>query len=242
MEEKKRTSKKNYKLVLFLAGLLLFAGSVLVHITDNFIAYRGLRGIVSFLFLLIMVFYNRKETNLLLIIFLSLYGSASILTIWYESNLMAVLSLALNFVAVSCIVVALWKKASFKNLGVSLSIVFFLLLAVNTYLLYQLIAMIKDFNISNLLYAVMLLGAMTLVVAGALSLLYNHSNNTKASLVFTVFVFLLIFAEIFRAISYYDFGFGNASVYIARASLIIATALLVHFSIMPKTEGETLSH
>ncbi len=232
---------RNYKKVLFITSVLLLICSILVHFFGNFPLYRFLRGLISFIFLAIIVAYTRKETNGVLVGFLVTYGASSVCTVWYENTTIAAISLFLNFFAYLFLIKAVWPKASFKNLGSVLTIVFIVLVIINTYLLYEFISKLQDFANGSLHYAAMLLGAMSLVIVGFLSLLYNHSQNSKASLVFTLTVFLFVFAEIFRAIGYYNFGFGNMSVYIARVMLITATGLLAHFMLMRKNENEMLS-
>tara|TARA_R110002072_G_scaffold131586_2_gene271302 strand:+ start:19897 stop:20616 length:720 start_codon:yes stop_codon:yes gene_type:complete len=232
---------KNYKLILASVGLILLLASIGVHYFEEFKAYRFLRGFISIAFLCILIYYKQKQVNPLIATFLLIYATSSFATIWYENETMAVVALLLNFISFLFIVKALWKQASFKNLGVFLSIVFVVFIIVNAFMLYRFINMLKDFTVGNLQYAAMLLGAMVLVITGFLVLLYNHACNTKASLVFALAMFLFIFAEIFRALAYYDLGFGNLFVFIARGTLILATALVIHFCLMNKTPKEQLS-
>lgn len=233
---------KSYKRVLLIASVLLLVASICIHLLHNFPVYRFLRGLVSLVFLGIIITYTKKNTNPVLAGFLLVYAASSIASVWYELSNIAAISLFLNFFAYLFLIKAVWPKASFKNLGVVLTAVFILLVVFNGYLLYEFISKLRDFANGDLNYAAMLLGAMALVVIGFLSLLYNHSKNTKASLAFTVAIALFIFAEIFRAIGYYDFGFGTTPVYVARIMLILATGLLAHFMLMPKTESEKLSN
>lgn len=231
----------NYKRVLLITSVIVLVVSIWFHLLENFPIYRLLRGLISLIFIGIVIAYSKKKINPNLAVFLALYSVSSIATVWYENATIAAISLFLNFFAYLFLVKAVWPKASFKNLGITLSVVFILLVVINSYLLYLFISKLRDLANGNLNYIAMLLGAMALVILGFLSLLYNHSLNTKASLVFTIAILSFVFAEIFRAIGYYDFGFGNASVYIARAMLITATGLLVHFMLMSKTEEEKLS-
>lgn len=240
--DSKTVKTRSYKRVLLITSVLLLGVSIWIHLLGNFPIYRLVRGFISLVFLGIVVAYIKKETNPILATFLLIYSVSSICTVWYENATIAAISLFLNFFAYLFLVKALWPKASFKNLGIVLTLVFVLLVIINAYLLYEFISKLRDVANGSLHYAAMLLGAMSLVITGILSLLYNHSFNTKASLAFTVAIFLFIFAEIFRAIGYYDFGFGNASVYIARIMLIIATGLMAHFMLMPKTVEEKLSN
>ena len=242
MTQEQIAKKNTYKLVLIGAALLLFLVSVTIHLSENYVVYRLLRALTSVVFLGIIIKYKGWRTNVLLAGFLTCYGLSSFLTIWYENTTLATIALLFNFVAFLFVIKALWKKASFKNLGIVLSVIFAFLILIKGYLLYEFVSMLKDFTLSNMQYAAMLIGAMALIVCSFLALLYNHALNTKASLVFAVVVFLFVFAEVFRAMGYYDFDFGNIFVYIARVIMITATAMLAHFVIMPKSEEESLTN
>lgn len=241
MEQNSAGKKRGYIIVLIVLGSLLLAASVVAHLQEDYGTYRFLRGLISFSFLAVIIWYKKSKTNILLVLFLLCYGISSFATMAYEDKKIAMLSLMLNFVSLLFIIKALWPRASLKNLGVTLTVVFAALIVVNGYLFYQFITMLKDFAFGNLHYAAMILGAMALVVCSFLSLVYNHSSSSKASLVFTIFVFLIVFAEVFRAIAYYDFGFGNTSVYVARIIIILSTALLAHYAIMPKEPKDEVS-
>jgi predicted ferric reductase len=94
---------------------------------------------------------------------------------------------------------------------------------------------------SSLHYILMVLSTMTLFIAAFFALLYNHKYSSKGTLVFSIFIVLIVFAEVFRAIGYYNFAYGDVAVYIARILLIIASALVVHYSMLPKKEDEALN-
>lgn len=239
--EAKLITVRSYKAVLLITWALLLVVSFLYYELDNFSMYRLLRGFVSLVFLGIVIFYTKKKTNLVLASFLFIFGISSISTVWYENASIAVVSLFLNLFACILLIIALWPKASFKNLGIVLTVVFILMVIINAYIFYEFISKLRDFANGSLNYVVMLLVSIAVVIIGFLSLLYNHSCNTKTSLVFTMAIFLFIFAGVFRAISYYGFGYGDVSIYVARFTFITANAMLAHFMLMPKTEKENVS-
>ena len=49
---------------------------------------------------------------------------------------------------------------------------------------------------------------------------------------FTFFIFIIIFAEIFRGIGYYNLAEGILFVYLARIFLVLGICVLVHFSFL----------
>ncbi|MEL6811580.1 MAG: hypothetical protein AAFP76_09620 [Bacteroidota bacterium] len=227
--------------VLVVLSLLFLAVSIYFHSIENFVVYRALRGVICFVFLGAAFLLHKHRVHSLVVTFLLLYGGSSIATVWYENSVIATLSMALNFSAFMLLIGALSPKIAFKKMNVLFTAIFIILVLVNAYLLYIFIEMIRDFAHGELHYFMIMLGAMSLVIAGFLALLYNHQLSTKGSLLFTVFVFVLVFAEVFRAIAYYDFAYGNFSVYTARALLLLGVALLIHYDLIHKKTSEVLS-
>lgn len=236
----KTEAPKGHIKILTLLGFVLFAVSVLIYLTEDFAWYRCMRGVVSFSFLGVILYFKKSSANPFLLLFLTFYGVSSILTVWYENGTMAIISLTFNFLSFLALIVALFPKVSFKRSSVVSKFIFVVLMMVNAYLLYQFIAMLRDFTQNTAHYAVMLLGAISLLIVAMLSLLYNDTCSTRNSLLFTLAIFSFIFAEVFRAMGYYDIDFGNVSVYIARFLVILASALLASFVIISKTETEKL--
>jgi len=64
--------------------------------------------------------------------------------------------------------------------------------------------------------------------------------NSKLSMSFTLLIFLIIFAEIFRGIAYYDLGHSTAFVYLARILLVLSLYTLVHFSFLDLAQVKSL--
>ncbi|MCH9660625.1 MAG: hypothetical protein K0U54_06910 [Bacteroidetes bacterium] len=226
-------NKKVTRVVLILA-ILLFISSIIVHQQRDFVLYRGLRGITCLSFLGLLLLFTGKKINTMLVGFMVLYSISSFLTIWYENNGLAIAAMITNFLAYLVLVIGLIPKVSLKKMNVVLLILFALLVGINGYLLYEFVLMIENFTLSNLHYSFILLGAMSLVVVGFLSLLYNYIHSSKASLIFTLSIFSIIFGEIFRAIGYYDFAYGDISVYMARTLLIIGLGLMLNYAIVEK--------
>lgn len=234
-------NKNSYKIVLFVFAIFIGISSVYAHQLDDYMWYRGLRGIVSFTALAVLLYYKKRHINYLLAGFLFLYGASSIVTIWYENTSLASLSMILNLMALLFLIKALYPKVSFKNMSWWLIIIFVVLVLFNGFLLYEFVAMMKSYTSSSTQYLFMLLGAMSLVVVGFLALLYNYQHSSKSSLLLVLSVFLIIFSEVFRGIAYYDFAFGDIAVYMARVLLIIGSFLLVHFCLLEKPKDEALS-
>ncbi|MGJ8666689.1 MAG: hypothetical protein ACSHW7_10005 [Patiriisocius sp.] len=228
--------KKHYKIILFVLGLTLLASSIYVHWQRDFFTYRMLRAIVSFVFLAYLCYIHRVTTSKLLALFFLLFGASSLLSIWYELPEISEIMLGLNFLSYMSLILYLKPKIIIKRMNGFYWIVFLLLISVNAYLLFELAAMIMYADGSKRTFVFLIVSSIGVVCMGMTTLLYNFTQSTAASLVFTVAVFALIFAEVFRAIGYYDFAYGNVAVYIARILLILSSALLVHYTVIHDTE------
>jgi hypothetical protein len=226
--------------VVVLLSAFLFLLSIYFYSVDNFIVYRGLRGVICFSFLFVLFFYKRSMINWIAGTFLILYGASSIAGIWYETSALANVSMILNLSAFLLLIGALSPKISFKKLNIYFAALSVILVLVNAYLLYIFVEMIRDFALGELHYFLVMIGSMCLVFTGLLSLLYNHKFSSKVSLIFTLFVFVLIFAEVFRAIAYYNFAYENFSEYLSRALLLLGCSLLVHYELTEKKPAEVL--
>lgn len=226
--------------ITIILAILLFVVSIVVHRQGDFFLYRGLRGITCISFLILMFLFSKSKVNTTLIGFMVLYSLSSFLTMWYENNNLAIASMVTNFMAYIVLIIGLVSTVSLKKMNATLIILFAVLVGVNAYLLYEFVLMIKNLTLSNLHYIFILLGAMSLVVIGFFSLLYNYVYSSKASLIFTLSIFSIIFNEVFRAIGYYDFAYGDISVYIARALLIVGLALFLNYELLDKKPAEEL--
>ena len=231
--------KKHIQVVVLLSAFL-FLLSIYFYSVDNFIMYRGLRGVICFSFLFVLIIYKRTTVNWIAGTFLFLYGASSVAGIWYENSSLANVSMILNLSAFLLLIGALSPKISFKKLNIYFTAFSILLVLVNAYLLYIFVEMIRDFALGELHYFLVMIGSMCLLFTGMLSLLYNHKFSSKVSLIFTLFVFVLVFAEVFRAIAYYNLAYENFSEYLSRALLLLGCSLLVHYELTEKKPAEIL--
>lgn len=218
-------------------SIFFFLISIVSHQLDSFTIYRAIRGIVVLSCLLGLIIFFRKHLKWWMFLFLFLYGLSSLLTIWYENNLLAIIALGLNLIAILILIAGIVPQVDFRKMNWLFISVFVILILFCTYLLYEFVFMLKDYALSDFHFILMLLGAMSLAIAGFFTLLYNHLHSNKVTLLFTGFVFFIIFAEIFRAIGYYDFAYGDIAVYLARALLIGAMVLAYRHVSLLKVES-----
>jgi len=231
--------KKHVK-VLGILSMLFLITSIYFYKQDSFVIFRGLRGIICFAFLALLYFYQRKSVNWVVAVFLLLYGGSSIATIWSDNINITNISMGLNFAAFMVLIGALSPKINFKKMNGFFASIFVVLILVNGFLLYMFVEMIRDFALNDFHYFLVFLGAMSLILSSLCCLLYNHEISSKTSLLFTLFVFVLVFAEIFRVIAFYEFAYGNFSVYIARTLVLLGISLLVHYELTEKKPSEVL--
>lgn len=232
--------QKKHITILGILSVLFLVASVYFYQIGDPVMFRAMRGIICFAFLFVLYFFQKNRVNWIIVLFLILYGTSSFASIWYDENNIATLSMGLNFLAFLLLVGALSPKIHFKKMNLLFTSIFVILVLVNGYLLYLFVEMIRDFALNDLHYFLIFLGAMSLVFSGFCVLLYNHEYSTKASLILTLFIFVMIFAEVFRAIAIYDFAYGSASVHVARGLLILAISLLVHYELSDKKPAEIL--
>jgi len=237
----KTSPYKNIKSLSIFLAILLFALGVYLHSIDNFLAYRGLRGFTCFAYLGLIFFTLRDRINFHLAVFLLFYGTSSFATIWYENNMIAILSTILNVISFLLLIWALLPKVNFRKMNKPFLIGFILVMLVNGYLLYRLIEMISNMSLSNTHLVLLAISTMALLFVGFLTLLYNHEYSTKGTVIFLMFVFQIIFAEVFRALAYYDLAYGNAAVHIARILLLGSMISLLNYSLAEKTNAEMLN-
>jgi len=222
--------------VILITALVLMVVSIVVIENDMVPVYRFCRGVVNLTFFLLLLTIHGKRTSVLLSVFFILYGLSSILTLWYEINFFAILSMGINAVSFGSLCLYLLPKISFEGFKTRLLVVFVLLVAINAYLLYQLIFIAKASALSTTHYGFMLLSTTIAIVLFFLSILFNHLRSTKASFVFLIAVVAIIFSEVFRAIAYYELAYEGFAVYMARALLIFSTGLFVHYSVLNEAD------
>lgn len=221
--------KNNYKTILLLTGIISLLVSILLYDASNLFLYRCLRIFVCLGALALMTLFKLYRGNLFLFLFMFFYAMASITIIWYEHNSMAVIAIFLHLLAFFSLVYGLWPKTSFRSLNSTLIVVFVLTLLVNGYLLYKLISMIKAMTLSDFHYVFLLLTAMCIAFVSFLTLLYNHEHGTTPTLVFTFFIFSIIFSEVFSAMGYYFPQMGSIFAFASRTLLILGLSLVIHY-------------
>lgn len=232
---------KNYKIVILVISIILFLLGTYFHELNNFPIYRLIRGIIPLTFLGLLLFFHRKKVYHPLFYFLFFYGTSSIATVWYEINSLAVLSMIFNLLSFLVLIFALLPKVDLKKMKGLFLIGFVLMALINSYLIYSLIKSIQGFSLSSLHFGFIVLSTIALLLTAFLVLLYNHTYSTKGSLYFSLFVFSIVFSEVFRALGYYNLAFGDIDVYIARILLILAMCILVQYSMVEKKNNEHLN-
>jgi hypothetical protein len=228
--------------VAALLSIVLFLTGVYLYRSNYQELYRALRAVIPLSFLLVLFMYKGRNVNWLSVTFLLLFGTANVVGIWYETNIYGHLYMILNTCAFLFLIGALSPKISFKKLSLYIAGFSIVLVLVNAYLLFVFIELIRDYALGELHYFLVMMSSMSLVITGILSLLYNHRFSSKVSLLFTFFVFVLIFAEVFRVISFYDLAYENFSEHLSRALLLLGCSLLVHYELVDKKEQEALGN
>ncbi|MDC8000694.1 hypothetical protein POV26_06575 [Aequorivita todarodis] len=229
---------KNYKVGLGILAIFFIAASILIHAFHNYFLFRLLRGIICYTALAYLLIAHGRHIQKWMVGFLFFYGASSITTVWYENSTMASVSMILNFTAFLMLLGYVVPKFKLENLTKTFTLLFILMVLVNGYLFFQLIELMKAMTLNYTQYIFMMLSAFCGILLGFLALFHNHFYNTPQSMSFTLLVFLIIFAEIFRGIGYYDLAFSMFFVYLARIFLILAIYVSVHFSFLDLKSGK----
>lgn len=230
MSEKIFFKSHKIGLAIFAVGFIFF--SFAVHGSENYLLFRFLRGFICLAALVYLLIALGRKNQKWIVGFLFFYGASSIATVWYENSIMAAGSMILNLVAFCMLLSYVVPKFELKNLTKTFALLFVLTMAINGYLLFQLIGLMKAMTLSQTQYIFMVLCTICVVLLGFLALFHNHYDNTPQSMAFTLLVFLIIFAEVFRGIGYYNLAYSVHFVYLARIFLVLAICVCVHFSFL----------
>ncbi len=223
---------KNYKMGLVIMAVFFICLSIAIHYFQNYFLFRLLRGIICYTTLIYLFVAHGKKIQKWIVGFLFFYGASSITTVWYENGIMASLSMILNFIAFSALFFYILPKFTLKKITKTFTLLFIVMVIVNGYLFFQLVELMKEMTLNTTQYIFMLLCACCGILLGFLALFYNHYYNNPQSMAFTLLIFLIIFAEIFRGIGYYNLADGVLFVYLARIFLVLSLCVIVHFSFL----------
>lgn len=223
---------QNYKLGLAILAVFFIFLSIAIHLSHNFFLFRLLRGIICFTTLVYLVAAHGKSLQKWIFGFLLFYGASSITTVWFENSIMASVSMILNFIAFLMLLWYIVPKFKLRNLTKAFTLLFVLMVLVNGYLFIQFVELMKEMTLSQVQYIFMILCAFCGILLGFLALFCNHFQNTRQSMAYTLLVFLIIFAEIFRAIGYYNLAYNPSFVYLGRIFLVLSLCVLVHLSFL----------
>lgn len=227
--------------ILFLAGIgvALFALGYIFHTASLFGWYRAFSFITPMVYLGMLFYFLKKETEKLLVVFFVLYALSRLATVLYEIEFMASLFLILNSLALLSLVKYASRSVDFSAMNLFYKIIFGLVIAINAYFVYLLIVSVKDVTLSDFHYVMLLFDGACAILLAFVTLLYNHQSGNKASMFFLIAVFVLIFSQVFLVLGYYELGYDeNVAVHIARILLIISCLMFVRHNIVKPLTAE----
>ena len=233
------------KLLIVVSLVLFFVGFVVYSNIDqipgnsgDFLVYRLLRSLSSFVFLMLIVIFQKNAVSKPLLLFILLYTLSSFLTVWYENNILATLSMGLN--ALSFLILSFYLFFKIKNIKIDFFVIssFILIIIILSYLGYQFADSFKEHTLSGLHYVFIVSSVVFIVVNTFLGIIYNHKYNTKNSLIFMGFQITLLFAEVFRGIAYYTINDEYIVIHISRGLLIMSMALFSFYALFNNDSKE----
>lgn len=239
---------RSIKKLLIVVALVLFLISFVVYISidqfpgnsGDFLIYRLLRSLSSFVFLMLIVIFQKNVVSRFLLLFLSFYTLSSFLTVWYENNILATLSMGFN--ALSFLILSIYLYSKIKNVKIDSFIIssFVLIIVFLSNLGYQFTDSFKEFTLSKLHYVFIVSSAVFIVVNTFLGIVYNHKYSTKNSLIFMGFQITLLFAEVFRGIAYYIISDEYIVILVSRGLLLTSLALFSFYVLYNNDSEEVL--
>ena len=228
----------NYKTLLISAAIIFIVASISIHSFDLYIPYRLIRALIAFSALIFLISVHGRKLPLWITLFLIFLGLSSAAAVGYENSVMATITVVLDFISILVLIAYVVRKIKFKIIFKRLSFILLAAVLINGYLLLQFIGLFKEMTLNHTHYVFIFLLAISIVFLGFLTLAYNHFFHSKSTFIFTGFVLLFIFAEVFRAFGYYELAYSSVFVYLARILLTLAVFTLVHFTFLEKEEIE----
>lgn len=216
--------------IVTLLPILLIGLSIMLHPYEDYLQFRSIRVLVSFLFLLATLYLYGKNLSRWVYWHMFFYGLASIAAIFFENNLIAILTMVLNFISFVLLIIMLLRRIDFSMRNWLFYGALCLAILVHIWLLYYLMEMLYEVHKSiTLLVSIVLstIGSFSLTV---FTFIYNHDRKSKSSLFLVTFIVLLVFSETFRGVGYYGLVDAVSGQYWARALLVLAYVFLFAFS------------
>lgn len=106
-------------------------------------------------------------------------------------------------------------------------VILFMVFLVNGYIMFEFLEKMRGLTLSVLHYSLLLAMAYGSLILSLFALWYNHEYSNRYSIISLFLLLSLIFSEIFRGLWYYDIAFGDISLAISIALLIIGYSLSI---------------
>jgi len=231
---------KNYKFIIGIIGLVIFALSVWSEIMGQMIVFRSLRVIFGLALIAFVVFVNKWNTNTVLKYFLISTCAASFFVMFFEIAILIVPAVIFNILAYSFLTLGLYRKAYFIKLKWYILLGFFGIMSINFYLMIVVVDVLQEVSLNTLHSTLLAINTFVIATTALLALIYNYFYSSRSSMTFIVFLTLYIFSEFFRALGYYDLMPGYYALSTGRALFIISFGALFHYMVIDKKADEIL--
>jgi len=229
-EIKNRSKSVLFFRLLLILPIILLGLSLLIDPYENHLLFRSLRVLVSFSFIGASISLFHKKLDKLVYLHMLFYGFASGAAIFFETESIGIICMVLNLIAFLFLIVLLFRQIEFKSISRIFLIALVLGILANIWLVYYLLIMLYDKLSSIYLLISICLSIVGSFSVSVLALIYNYSVKSISSILFTLFIVLLVFSETFRGAGYYGIVDATIGQYFARLLLIVAYMLLFSFS------------
>lgn len=220
--------------VLIISGIVLLIINFLVIFQYELLESRWLRIISSFFYLILFLKVSKKNEIFLIGSFFLLVIS-DFLMLDYENPLLKKLTFILVIIAYIALIFHI--RPHIKNLQTNFfqKILFVIILAVNTVMLFLLVDMVEGGMDDSIHQALFFLYGFAMISLVIFAFSFNHRYSNKASFFFICAVLGFIFSDISGFISYYlkvdEFYYPDRFFY------LLGLLSLVKFANIDKSEG-----
>lgn len=234
------TSSVHIKYIWMISLLGMLLGMVSYYFMSEFL-YRFLRFLIPLSFLLLIFKQHGGRSHRFITAFLVLYTVSSIAAAWFEHPYWGSVSMLVNGLSFLLLSWGVVGRISWKNISWGVIGMVLIVLGINGTLTVEFLKMLQPMTYDQPQFVSICIMAAVLFILGLLIFVYNHQFNTKATLMFSGFGLVLIFAETFRGVGYYDLAFKQLSDVLGRLLTILSLAMLTHYTFIETNDDQPLS-
>ncbi len=227
--------------IAILLSVLLFILSMSIDPDQDYIYFRGLRALTAFSFLASLLVFEKSRVNSFALGFVFLHGFSSLLSIWYENDNIACITMLLNAIGFLLLLILIRSKVTLKRLDPIIIIAISVSAIVFGWLSFSFVEVLFDYIVSIPLLVIISIQMTIVYILHIYAFIYLNETNTGSSVLFVMFLILIVFSETFRGIGYYKIVDSALGQYTARFLLLGSYCFIYFFCFHINDSGKLLS-